>query len=49
LKFLSPVLERGKYTLTITVLDERFLWQAKARTYGSEGDFVSVQKVLTAD
>jgi hypothetical protein len=49
LKFLSPVLERGDYTLTVTVLDERFFWQAKTRTFGSEGDFVSVQKVLIAN
>jgi hypothetical protein len=46
LKFLSPKLPRGDYTLAVTVLGERFFWQAKTTTYGSRGDFVSVQKVL---
>jgi hypothetical protein len=49
LKFLSPKLPRGDYTLTVTVLGERFFWQAKTTTYGSKGDFVSVQKVLLVD
>lgn len=49
LKFLSPKLERGDYTLTVTVLGKRFFWQAKTRTYGSQGDYVSVQKLLFAD
>jgi len=49
LKFLSPKLKRGDYTLTVTVLDQRFFWQAKTRTYGSKGDYVSIQKVLIAD
>ena len=49
LKFLSPKLERGDYTMTITVMDKRFFWQAKTRTYGSQGDYVSVQKLLLAD
>jgi hypothetical protein len=49
LKFLSPKLPRGDYTLAVTVLGERFFWQAKTTTYGSRGDFVSVQKVLLVD
>jgi hypothetical protein len=49
LKFLSPKLPRGDYTLTVTVLGERFFWQAKTTTYGSMGDFVSVQNVLLVD
>lgn len=48
LKFLSPRLPRGDYTLTVTPLGERFFWQAKTRSYGSKGDYVSVQKVLLA-
>ncbi len=49
LKFLSPSLPRGTYTVTVTPLGERFFWQAKTRTYGSNGNFVSVQKVLIVD
>ncbi len=45
LKFLSPKLVHGDYTLVVTVLGERFFWQAKRATYGSKGDFVSVQRV----
>jgi hypothetical protein len=46
LKFLSPKLKRGDYTLIVTVLGERFHWEAKTATYGSTDDYVSVQKVL---
>ena len=46
LMFLSPRLERGNYTLRVTVLDKRFFWQAKTRTFGSKGDYVSLNKVL---
>ena len=46
LKFLSPRLKPGDYTLTVAVLGERFFWQAKRATYGSTGDYVSVQRVL---
>ena len=49
LKFLSPVLKRGRYTLTVTVLGERFFWQAKTTTYGSLGDYVSVGRILLSD
>ena len=49
MKFLSPKLSRGDYTLTVTVLGERFHWQAKTATYGSKGDYVSVQKILLVD
>ncbi len=49
LKFLSRPLPRGTYTLTITPLGERFFWQAKTTTYGSTGDYVSVQKFLLVD
>ena len=49
LKFLSPRLPRGDYTLTLTVLGERFFWQAKNAAYGSKGDFVSAQKLLLVD
>ncbi len=49
LKFLSPRLPPGDYTLTVTVLGERFFWQAKRAAYGSSDDFVSVQKILLVD
>ncbi|WP_442888611.1 family 43 glycosylhydrolase [Congregicoccus parvus] len=49
LKFLGPELERGDYSLTVTVLGERFFWQAKTATYGSHGDYVSVQKILLVE
>ncbi len=49
LKFISPKLERGDYTLTVTVLGERFFWQAKNAAYGSKGQFVSVQKILVTE
>ncbi len=46
LKFLSPVLKRGDYTLTITVQGEHFFWQAKKAAYGSKDDYVSVRSVV---
>jgi len=49
LKFLSPKLPPGDYTLTVTVLGEHFFWQAKRAAYGSTDDFVSVQKVLVVE
>ncbi len=49
LKFLSPELPVDDYTLTVTVLGERFFWQAKNAAYGSTGDYVSVQKLLLVD
>lgn len=49
LKFLSPELKRGDYILTLKVLGERFFWKAKRATYGSKGDYVSVQKILVVE
>ena len=49
LKFLSPKLPRGDYTLTVTVLGEHFFWQSKRASQGSTGDYVSVQKVLVVE
>lgn len=48
-KFLSPRLELGDYVLTVTVLGEHFSWKAKKGTYGSAGDYVSVEKFLVAE
>ena len=49
LKFLSPLLPLGDYTLTVTVLGEHFFWQGKRASHGSTGDYVSVQKILVVD
>lgn len=49
LKFLSPKLKPSAYTLTVTVLGERFFWQGKRTSHGSTDDYVSVQKVLLVD
>ncbi|MEO5716383.1 MAG: family 43 glycosylhydrolase [Luteolibacter sp.] len=49
LKFLSPRLKPGDYRLIITVLGERFHWEAKRATYGSTGDYVSVQKIVLVE
>ncbi|MDP4290904.1 MAG: family 43 glycosylhydrolase [Bacteroidota bacterium] len=47
LKFLSPVLEKGKYTLSVTVTGEHGNWSDKKKnTFGSTGNFISVNKVL---
>jgi len=46
LKFLSPKLEKGDYTLTIEVLGERFYWEAKTTTWGSSDDYVSISNIL---
>jgi Glycosyl hydrolases family 43 len=46
LKFLSPVLKKDTYTVTVTVLGERWWWKEKSgRLSGSKGDFVSIEKV----
>ena len=49
LKFLSPKLEHGDYTLTLIVLGEHFFWQGKKTSHGSAGDFVSAQKILVSE
>src|SRR5690606_21077458 len=47
LKFVSPTLKRGRYTLTVTVMGERGNWSDKRRSdYGSTGYVVALQKVL---
>lgn len=49
LKFLSLELPHGRYTLQLEVLGERFFWQGKKASHGSQGDYVSVQKVYLRD
>jgi hypothetical protein len=47
LKFLSPVLKKDNYTVTVTVLGERWWWKEKSgRLSGSKGNFVSVEKIV---
>ncbi|KOS05634.1 glycosyl hydrolase family 43 [Flavobacterium akiainvivens] len=47
LKFISPELPKGQYTLTVTVVGERGNWSDKKKNnYGSTGNFVSVDKVV---
>lgn len=44
LKYLSPVLKKDRYTITVTVLGERWWWKEKSgRLSGSKGDIVSVE------
>lgn len=50
LKFLSPVLEKGKYTLILTNLGEHGNWTTKKGiTYGSTGNFISVDKLIVIE
>jgi len=47
LKFLSPVLPKGNYTLTVSVMGERSNWSDKKKSnYGSIGDFIAFEKVV---
>jgi hypothetical protein len=47
LKFLSPALKKDTYTVTVTVLGERWWWKEKSgRLSGSKGDVVSVEKIV---
>jgi hypothetical protein len=50
LAFLSPVLTKGQYTLTVTVAGEHGTWSDKRRSnYGSIDNFVSLDKILIND
>ena len=50
LKFLSPVLQKDNYTLTVSVLEERPNWSDKRKsTYGSVGYDVSLDKIVVTD
>jgi hypothetical protein len=47
LRFVSPVLPRGRYTLRVTVRAEHGSWTDKKKTiYGSKGNFVSLEKIV---
>jgi hypothetical protein len=50
LKFLSPVLKKDNYTLTVSVMGEHGNWSDKRKNiYGSTGNFVSIDKIVVAD
>ncbi|WP_462244798.1 family 43 glycosylhydrolase [Ferruginibacter sp.] len=50
LKFLSPVLKNDSYTVTLTVLGERWWWKEKSgRVSGSKGDVVSFEKIMVIE
>ena len=50
LKFISPVLKKGSYTLRIQVLGERGNWSDKKKNvYGSTGYFVSLDKIIISE
>ena len=47
LKFLSPVLPKDNYKLTVSVTGERGNWSDKRRSnYGSTGYFISLDKII---
>jgi hypothetical protein len=47
LRFLSPILPKGDYTLTVSVLEERPNWSDKRKNvYGSTGYFVALDRLV---
>lgn len=47
LKYLSPLMDRGDYTLTVTVTGEHGNWTDKKKIiYGSTGNYVSLDKIV---
>jgi hypothetical protein len=50
LKFFSPVFKKDVYTVTVTVLGERWWWKEKSgRFSGSKGDVVSLEKIIVVE
>ena len=50
LKFLTPVLPKGDYSLMITVMGERGNWSDKRHSnYGSTGNFVAFKKLVVRE
>lgn len=48
--FVSPILKKGNYTLTVYVTGERPNWSDKRKSnYGSTGNFISVDKIIIQD
>ena len=47
LNFISPVMSKGRYTLTVTVVGEHGNWTDKRKNlFGSKGNFVSLDKLV---
>ncbi|WP_448699232.1 family 43 glycosylhydrolase [Mucilaginibacter sp. AW1-3] len=47
LKFVSPLLPKDNYTLTVAVMGEHSSWSDKRRSdYGSKGDVVSIGSII---
>jgi hypothetical protein len=47
LKFLSPLLPKDNYTVTVSVLAENWYWVEKSgRRSGSKGFIVSLDKIV---
>ncbi|TKB95909.1 glycosyl hydrolase family 43 [Pedobacter cryophilus] len=47
LKFLSPILTKGNYKLTVSVMGEHGNWSNKKGTlFGSSGNFISLDKII---
>ncbi len=50
LKFLSPLMEKGKYTLKIEVMGEHGVWYNKAGdVFGSKNDFITIEDLFVVD
>jgi hypothetical protein len=50
LKFLSPLLKKDSYTVTVTVAGESWWWKEKSgRLSGSKGNVVSVDRVVVIE
>ncbi len=48
LKFLSPVMKKDRYTISIVVLGKHGVWSNKAKdTFGSKDDFVVMEDIFT--
>lgn len=50
LKFLSPVLKKDTYTVTVTVLGEKWWWKEKSgRLSGSKGHYISINRFVVVE
>ncbi len=50
LKFLSPILEKDEYYISVTVLGDHWSWKEKSgKLSGSNGDFVSIEKIIVLE
>ncbi len=47
IKFLSPLVDKGEYNLSISVLGEHWYWTEKTgKEWGSSGVFISIDKLI---